>query len=41
MLKEFCKSLGLGIFALFVIVMVCSAIFGFGILATNLFNVLF
>jgi hypothetical protein len=41
MLKELCKSLGLGIFAIFVIVTVCSAIFGFGILATNFFNVLF
>ena len=41
MLKDFCKSLGLGIFAMFVVVIVCSAIFGFGILATNLFNVLF
>ena len=41
MLKDFCKSLGLGIFALFVIVIVCSFIFGLGILSTNFFNMLF
>ena len=40
-MRELCKTLGLGIFALFLIVIVCGAIFGCGILATNLFNVLF
>ena len=41
MLKEFCKALGLEIFALFVIVIVCSFIFGLGILSANLFYLLF
>ena len=40
-MRELYKTLGLGIFALFLIVTVCGAIFGCGILATNLFNVLF
>ena len=34
--KELCGSLGYGMFAFVLIVAICSAIFGMGIIATNL-----
>lgn len=39
--KELCGSLGYGMFAFVLIVAVCSAIFGMGIIATNLLLMLF
>ena len=34
--KELCGSLGYGMFAFVLIVAICSAIFGMGIIASNL-----
>jgi hypothetical protein len=39
--KELCGSLGYGMFAFVFIVAVCSAIFGMGIIATNLLLMIF
>jgi hypothetical protein len=39
--KELCGSLGYGMFAFVLIVAICSAIFGMGILATNLLLMIF
>lgn len=40
-LKELCDVLGYGMFAFVLIVTVCSAIFGIGIIATNLLLMMF
>lgn len=39
--KELCGVLGYGMFAFVLIVVVCSAIFGMGIIATNLLLMMF
>lgn len=39
--KELCGVLGYGMFAFVLIVAICSAIFGMGIIATNLLLMMF
>ena len=39
--KELCGALGYGMFAFVLIVAVCSAIFGMGIIASNLLLMVF
>lgn len=41
MFKDLCDVLGYGMFAFVLIVVVCSAIFGMGIIATNLLLMMF
>lgn len=39
--KELCGVLGYGMFAFVLIVAICSAIFGMGVIATNLLLMMF